>query len=88
MRFFAEFFIVLISDSNKALELQTMECIVPIIADKIARWIVIIIQGLSGKTMLSMLVSGAFGSVKCAKGIERINDAINNIYIRPTITIE
>ena len=37
MRFFTEPFIFLISDSNKALELQTMECIVPIIADKIAR---------------------------------------------------
>ncbi len=61
---------------------------VPMIADKIAKWIMLIIHGCSGKITASVSDTGIRASVNKLSGVERMIDAMNKVYTVPTIKIE
>ena len=75
-------------ETSNALELQIIECMVPIIADRIARWIITKSHVYCGNTTLKISDNGMHGFLKSSNGVAKIIDAINTVYKIPTMTIE
>ena len=71
-------FTVFANESNKLLDVQIIECIVPIMAERMERWTMTRIHFCWGKILLSTSEIGISGLVKYPKGIESMIEPTNN----------